>query len=225
MGSRQLKAFGKSIVVIVWFYAISMITGNMVRLFSNQPEQWLERHSNLLNIICYCIIFLGVYIVDKNRNQFIEALLMKGERFRSQSKVKEIVTYLIMGVGVYLIGMTITSLLIGFFPEYQEINQTFTQYEPILRFIGMVILPPIVEEYLFRHKIQSLLKDGFGVPIAIIGQALLFGMLHYYVLQKIYAAVIGIISGMVKEKKGIQATVWMHMTVNGIGWLIGCLIN
>ena len=64
-----------------------------------------------------------------------------------------------------------------------------------------------------------------GKEIAIIGQALLFGMLHFYTLQKIYATILGILFGTVKEKQGIKATMWMHMTVNFIGWFMGCLIN
>ena len=89
----------------------------------------------------------------------------------------------------------------------------------------MVLLPPLVEEYLFRDQIQGCLKKGFGKEIAIIGQALLFGMLHFYTLQKIYATILGILFGIVKEKQGIKATIWMHMTVNFIGWFMGCLIT
>ncbi len=214
---KQMKAFGQSILVIIWFYAVSLMSSLMVSLLSSNPTAFLERHSYLLNVISYVIIFLGVYWVDQHKEKLLEGLRIQ--------TLKSILTYILMGIGTYIIGTVLASLLIGFFPDYEEISQSFTAYEPILRFIGMVMLPPLVEEYLFREKIQGYLKEGFGVTIALIGQALLFGGLHYYTVQKIYAAVLGFIFGIVKEKKNLGATIWMHMTVNFIGWLMGCLMH
>lgn len=214
---KQIKAFAQSILVIMWFYAVSLIGGLSVGLLSQNPTQFTERHNNLLNVLCYVVIFLGIYSLESHK-----AELWGGLRHQ---KIKAIFTYILMGIGTYIVGTILSSLLIGFFPEYEEINLSFNQYEPILRFVGMVILPPIVEEYLFREKIQGYLKEGFGLPIALVGQALLFGGLHYYTLQKIYASVLGLIFGFVKERKGLSATIWMHMTVNFIGWFMGCLIN
>lgn len=214
---KPIKAFGQSILVVIWFYAVSLVGGSLVQFFSQDPVRFAQRHSHLLNVLCYLVVFLGVYIVDCHKKELFEGLKMQS--------IKAVLSYILMGIGTYIIGTVLAGMLIGFFPEYEEINQSFNQYEPILRFIGMVILPPIVEEYLFREKIQGYLKSGFGLPIALIGQALLFGGLHYYALQKIYATLLGFIFGMVKEKKGLSATIVMHMTVNFIGWLMGCLMN
>ncbi|MBP3889163.1 MAG: CPBP family intramembrane metalloprotease [Cellulosilyticum sp.] len=214
---KQIKAFGQSILVVIWFYVISLLGGLLVEILCPNPISFYERHSYLLNVICYTIIFVGLYSIDQHKTEFREGL--------KNQKVKDVFKYILMGLGTYFIGTLLVRLLIGFFPEYEEINQSFTAYEPVFRFIAMVILPPIVEEYLFRQKIQGYLKEGFGLPIALIGQALLFGGLHYYMVQKIYAAVLGLIFGIVKEKKGISATICMHMTVNGIGWLMGCMLN
>ena len=219
MGSKQLKAIGQSVFIVIWFYMVSFITSGLVGVCSKYPVQLLQQHSHLLNGISYIIIFLGIYLILDRRHPIT---LWKELEV---SHIKEVILYIGMGIGTYLIGITITNLLINFFPEYHEINQSFNEYEPILRFVGMVLLPPLVEEYLFRDQIQGCLKKGFGKEIAIIGQALLFGMLHFYTLQKIYATILGILFGIVKEKQGIKATIWMHMTVNFIGWFMGCLIN
>lgn len=214
----QIKAFGKSILVVIWFYMISMIVSNLIAILCGSEEVYVlfnNIHSNLLNCLIYIIIFSGVCLLDHQRKVFFSS-------FKSLN-IKKVITFIGMGLGAYFIGIIITNLLIGFFPEYNEISKSFNEYEPILRFIAMVILAPIVEEYLFRFKIQGYLKEGFGIPIAIIGQALLFGMLHYYILQKIYATVLGILFGYMREKKGtIQVSIWMHITVNFLGWLVGC---
>ena len=218
--NSAIKAFGKSILVVLWFYICSFVISNSVALFCGNEMayvQFIKEHANLVNIGVYLLIFLGVFLMDRERQMFINSF--------KQLHLKNIVSYLLMGLGAYIIGLNITNLLIGFFPEYHEIENSFNQYEPVLRFFAMVILPAITEEYLFRYKIQSYLKEGFGKTIAIIGQALLFGMLHYYTVQKVYAFVLGLLFGYLKEKKGtIQCSIWMHMTVNGLGWLAGCLL-
>lgn len=213
-----LSAFIKSILVIIWFYLASAVVANLASWVCGGRTGYnifLIRHSNLMSIIIYGVIFIGIYLVDKRRSEFIQSFRTLSPGFIGK--------YLLMGLGAYFIGIMITNLLIGIFPDYNEIGNTFTEYEPVLRFIGMVVLPPIVEEYLFRFKIQGYLKEGFGPIIAIIGQAVLFGMLHYYVIQKIYAIVLGIAFGYIREKKGnIQCGIWMHMTVNLLGWIAGC---
>ncbi len=218
--NSAIKALGKSILVVIWFYVCSFIINNSIVLFYGNEVayvQFMKEHTNLVNIGVYLLIFLGVFLMDRERQMFINSF--------KQLHLKNIVSYLLMGLGAYIIGLIITNLLIGFFPEYHEIENSFNQYEPVLRFFAMVILPAITEEYLFRYKIQSYLKEGFGKTIAIIGQALLFGMLHYYTVQKVYAFVLGLLFGYLKEKKGtIQCSIWMHMTVNGLGWLAGCLL-
>lgn len=213
----QLKALGKSLLVVIWFYMVSIVMSSIVSILCGNEMTYvlfIETHSNLFNILIYLIILAGVCLLDNQRKVFWGS-------FKSLN-IKNVIIFIGMGLGAYCIGIIITNLLIGIFPEYNEISNSFNAYEPVLRFIAMVLLPPLVEEYLFRFKIQGYLKAGFGTTIAIIGQALLFGMLHYYMLQKIYATVLGVLFGYIREKKeNIQVSIWMHITVNFLGWLAG----
>ncbi len=216
----QVKAFAKSLLVVIWFYMVSIVISNFIAILcgsENTYAQFIESHSNLINCFIYVIIFAGVCLLDDQRRMFLRS-------FKSLN-IKNIITFIGMGLGAYFIGIMITNLLIGIFPKYNEISNSFNAYEPILRFIAMVILAPLVEEYLFRFKVQGYLKEGLGTPIAIIGQALLFGMLHYYALQKIYATVLGILFVYMREIIGtIQVCLWMHVTVNFLGWLAGVFL-
>lgn len=216
---KPLKAIGVTFLVIVWFYSVSFLSSFIIQLIAKEPLNFLNRHGYLVNILCYLVIFLGVFLLDKNRKQFIKAL--KPRRFLS----KQTIYYIVMGLGSYVIGTIIIILLIQFFPDYQELNESFNGHEPILRFLMIVIAAPLVEEYLFRHIVQNNLENSFIKPIAIIGQAICFGCLHHYNLQKIYATALGTLFGFVKERRGIEATIWMHMTVNFIGWCIGSFLQ
>lgn len=217
----QIRAITKSLFIVLWFYVASFIVSYLIRIGYGSESYYveiMETHPHLVSCIVYILIFLGVYMMDHDRKIFLHS-------FRSVS-IRQIILFIVMGLGAYGIGIFITNLLIDVFPSYYEISESFNGKEPILRWIAMVILPPIVEEYLFRFKIQGYLKDGFGKSIAILGQALLFGMLHYYMLQKIYATVLGILFGYMRDKKQtIQVSIWMHMTVNFLGWLAGCFFS
>ena len=213
---QQVKAFGKSIAVVIWFYSISWMVSGVLQASGLLTNGWVKQHPYLINILTYGFIFAGIVGIDAKGHEF--------GTFLRKCPLKDWMRFIGRGIGAYSLGSVISQGLIQFFPEYEEIGPQFNSNEPILRFISMVIVAPIVEEYLFRWKVQDFLKEGFGVYIAIIGQALLFGGLHFYRLQKIYASILAGIFGYVREKKGIAATVSMHMTVNFLGWFIGCLL-
>lgn len=216
---KQFKSLFQAILVILWFYGVSILGSYIVSILSHDPADFIMKHNCLINFMCYMIIFIGLFLVDAQRKQFLKVFKV------TRHSLKNIISYILMGIGSYILGIIIIASLIRFFPDYSEIDQMFTAYEPILNFIVIVVIAPITEEYLFRHKIQLILKEGFNETTAILGQAFFFGFLHYFMLQKIYAAVLGVIFGFIKERKGIQATIWMHMTVNFIGWYMGVFLR
>ena len=220
MSIKQYEVFGKSVLVMIWFYFVSLFGSYCIRLFVNAPNVFLKEHGNLYTLFIYGVIFMGVYGTSKDRSAFHEALKMPPLKIAW----REISLYMVMGIGVYVVSLGINHVCFRFFADYAQIQEGFNGHEPILRFLAMVIAPAFVEEYLFRFKIQNWMKEGFGIAIAIVGQALLFGLLHNYTLQKIYAIVCGLYFGVIKEKKGIKATLWMHLTVNGIGWVVGSFL-
>ena len=217
MGSKQYRAFGKSVLSVSWFYGVNLIGGYLITLLTQNPNTFLKMHGQLYTLLIYGVIFIGIYGTSKDQEVFHQAL--RGQSFKVECR--EVGLYIAMGIGVYVASLGINHLFYRFFTDYAQIQEGFSAYEPILRFLAMVVAPALVEEYLFRFKIQNWMKEGFGVEIAIVGQALLFGMVHTYRLQQIYAVLCGICFGIVREKKGLKATLWMHLTVNAIGWTVG----
>ena len=217
----KIKSLSHAFIIVLWFYVASFIINVLIRIGCPSESSYIkimEQHAHLVSCVIYSVIFIGIYIWDDQRACFIDS-------FKSLS-VRQIITFIGMGLGAYAVGILITNLLIDIFPSYHEISKSFNDQELLLRWIAMVVLPPIVEEYLFRFKIQGILEKGFGKSFAILGQAILFGMLHYYIIQKIYAMVLGILFGYIRDKKqSIQASIWMHITVNFLGWLAGSFFS
>lgn len=207
----------KSTLIIIWYYLVSFIVMNIVYLRikdQNLYEEYVNRHENMLMIVIYMMLFLGIWAFDNHKATFIKIF--------KKWQLHKIIQYMLWGLGAYFVCNIITSILLPFFPEYNEIGNMFNENELFLSFIAIVILPPIVEEYIFRHKLQSYFKEVLNKPIAIIMQALLFGILHGYVIQQIYAFLMGLFFGIINNKENtVRASLVMHMTVNGIGWFIG----
>lgn len=207
-------------LILIWYYLSNLLISSAVYAALNDWDrysEYVQNYQSKLLIVIYLVLFLGVWAFDQHKQKFIETF--------AKWRLKKVIQYILMGIGAYIVSNIITAFLLPYFPEYEEIGAIFNQNQIILTFIGTVILAPLVEEYLFRHKIQGYLKETFNTQLAIIIQAIIFGMLHGFIIQKIYAMLIGAFFGFINEKeKSMQPSIVMHMVINGIGWMIGCFL-
>lgn len=89
----------------------------------------------------------------------------------------------------------------------------------LLSTIATLVLAPIGEELSFRGlTYQYLRRAGLGVVAANILQALLFGIMHMQPIQIVYASVLGLLLGYLREKyQSIYIPIVMHCIFNFIG--------
>lgn len=84
----------------------------------------------------------------------------------------------------------------------------------LLYFISSVILPAIVEELIFRGYILHLLLPH-GKTFAILVSGALFGVMHFYLPQLLYATVAGILIGyLVVQSGSIWCGIFLHIINN-----------
>jgi len=110
---------------------------------------------------------------------------------------------------------------------FQEANQSFFAGTVVFELLGSCLVIPIAEELLFRGVVYKRLKLYFGVTPALIGSALIFGIMHVNLVQFLYAAVIGLLLAFVLEKTGkLSMAVFGHIAANLVavlrtetGWL------
>lgn len=213
--SRWLDLF-KVLLILSWYYTVSAIV--TLILYStisniNDVESYITVNNSELMIIIYLMVFFGIWAFDKSRTVFINSF--------KKWNIKEVFSYIGLAIVIYYLSNFLTAMLLPYFPEYSELENVFIEGDYILSFIAIVVAAPIIEEYIFRNKIQTYLKNIMGLNAAIIIQALLFGMMHAYVIQTIYATLIGLAFGYLNEKKGsLKPGIVMHITINFIGWII-----
>ena len=215
---RKTSAIAYSLLVVGWFFISQHMAGLLGKLLYTLGMRNLVEHNFLLTLISYGICIGGLVVIEQ------QELCFTKEQYQS-CNTKKVGRYMIYGIGLWILTSVINNMFIPFFPNYDnQINGLFDGSEPILRFIVLVIGAPLIEEFIFRGKIQNYLKDAFGHHGSIIIQGLIFGLIHQFGLQKIYASILGIGFGYVKDKENnLWASTVMHMTINGLGWMIGII--
>ena len=85
----------------------------------------------------------------------------------------------------------------------------------------MVILAPVIEEYIFRKQLIDRMHI-YGEKLAVITSALMFGLFHGNLSQFFYAFALGLVFGYVYLKTGkLRYSIGLHMLINLIGSVIG----
>lgn len=99
-------------------------------------------------------------------------------------------------------------------------TQASTNYELVLMFFTLAIVPGFVEELLFRGLILKNLLP-YGRTTAVFASALLFGIMHQNPGQFLYATVAGLVFGYVYvHTKSLWCCVLMHVCNNFLSVLL-----
>lgn len=93
----------------------------------------------------------------------------------------------------------------------------------IFFFISMAIIPPIVEELLFRGIILHTLRR-YGEGFAIVGSSLLFGLFHMDVAQFVFAFLCGLVlSFLVIKTNCLWLSIAVHFLNNALATIVELL--
>ena len=85
----------------------------------------------------------------------------------------------------------------------------------------MVILAPVIEEYIFRKQLIDRMHI-YGEKLAVVTSALMFGLFHGKLSQFFYAFALGLVFGYVYLKTGkLRYSIGLHMLINLLGSVVG----
>lgn len=114
---------------------------------------------------------------------------------------------------------------LGFNVTMPSQPKTDNLYANILYVIGIVVIPPLVEEFVFRGVVLNGLRK-FGNGFAIFGSAFLFGMFHGNFMQIPFAFVVGLVFALIVVRTGnLWITIIIHALNNGFSVLCEFLVR
>jgi membrane protease YdiL (CAAX protease family) len=124
---------------------------------------------------------------------------------------------------VLAITMTLASKIPGFnADQVQDIGYKTAQgWQLALAFIGLVVLPPIAEEMLFRGFLYRGLASQWPKIIAALFTSILFGVVHFQWNVSVDVFVLSLILIALYEKtKNLWMCIFLHALKNGIAFLM-----
>jgi membrane protease YdiL (CAAX protease family) len=93
-----------------------------------------------------------------------------------------------------------------------------------LKVLVMVILAPIIEEYLCRKQIIDRLRP-YGEKLAVLISALIFSLFHGNLSQMFYAFALGLAFGYIYLKTGkLRYSTALHMCINFLGSVVSTFV-
>ncbi|MEL4106054.1 CPBP family intramembrane glutamic endopeptidase [Oscillospiraceae bacterium WX1] len=111
------------------------------------------------------------------------------------------------------------------FEQYDALGEVLTGGSVWWTLLAVGIVAPIFEEILFRGLIFGELRKLMPIRLALVIQALAFGIYHLNVVQSTYAVVIGLALGFVYYRSNsIVSAILVHITVNSTSILLFQLV-
>jgi len=97
----------------------------------------------------------------------------------------------------------------------ETLPETVEGVQMIVLLFAVVAIAPFFEEVLFRGLIQRMLTESLRPWLAIVIQAIMFGVAHGFLFQSAFAFVMGLLLGIVYERtKSILTVVSIHSVFN-----------
>ena len=185
---------------------------------------WSE-HSLSLWVVTFAPVYLiavplGLLILRKLPAKAPKSRSMKGEHYI----VVILISVFLMYAG-NLLGTAINALLqsIGGLPAGNPVLGYAMDNAILPKLIVMVILAPVIEEYIFRKQLIDRMHM-YGEKLAVVTSALMFGLFHGNLAQFFYAFALGLVFAYVYLKTGrLRYSIGLHMIINCMGSVIGPL--
>lgn len=118
---------------------------------------------------------------------------------------------------------TLVTAVIGLFKSGSAVNPVMNlamNDALLLKLAVMVVVGPIVEEYIFRKMLIDRM-NVYGGKLAVVTSALLFGLFHGNFSQFFYAFALGLLFGYLYLKTGrIRNSIFLHMLLNFNGGVL-----
>ena len=175
---------GGMLLFIVFTTVISMI---LMAMTVTSGSSSLNLSTVMLYVINAIASLVGEFIVAAIIMAMCKTNINKAVKIKSVS-IGDTVKYTLAAMGfVYVFNlllsfMNINLSMLGFQNKVSDYGSTSGTAENIIYFIAIAVVPPIIEEFLFRGAILGSLRKH-GDALAIVVSAVMFGFAHSNFIQ------------------------------------------
>ncbi len=213
---KSIKTIAQSIILTSLFIITLMSLKPYFNLQANSIIQIL-----LLMSLQYLCIFLPIIIYKQT------AICTKDIQDKiNLTKIvfKPIQYYLsyFIGLSILLFLITTAGLTIPGFGEQIAIKELIGAYiaHPIILYLSICIIAPILEEIYFRNFIMQTLSKNYSYRISNLIQATLFAIFHLEFTVFFPIFIYGYLLGKIRNKYGIYSSISLHILNNSLSFII-----
>lgn len=218
---------------ILWSIISGLITGAYIGYYSvaNKVNISLLPKDELMKIltpvnykltligdVTFLIILFLIFLFTK------EKLIRRCRLHKLSLKNIGLISLTSIGIAflIILLMQVFFSLFPSLFKSYEMVSNSLTaSHGSFITLLSLIVLIPIFEEIFFRGVIFGFLRDNFKLPIALIVQALVFGIAHGNLVQGTYTFILGLFLGIVfYYTDSLFASITAHITYNLFGILL-----
>lgn len=231
------KAIGKALLYFGAFFGIQMIVSvvmgivmsvivmlnmDMAAVTEAQLMELLEkdimRQATLMALISnlLSLIFIWLFFKIRKKKLFAEIELHK-------CNFKLLIPAILFGLSFSNLVPTVIELIP--FPDslvesFMDSHSALSEGNPVVNFIAVVFIAPVVEEIFFRGLIYTRLKRGMPIIAAAVVSSLLFGVLHGEVIWILATFLMGLMLVWVFEKtRSLLPCIAIHIANNALAQL------
>ena len=208
----SIVAFLKACYPILIFFAIKVLVLLILDLFPFTLWDTVKESIGSLVGLFYLIPVLRRDILMHAKVTFYKP--------HEEEKKHYLFCWIYAAITIALIAVAVNNI-IGYTPldeifaKYDEVKDAFLVGPVLVQVICLGIVIPYAEEILFRGIIYGRAKEAFGAQKGIVISALLFGIVHWNLVQFIYATIIGLVLAYFVEKYRSLIPAYLgHATAN-----------
>ncbi|WP_195972674.1 CPBP family intramembrane glutamic endopeptidase [Clostridium thermobutyricum] len=216
-----MKKFFKTIGICLGLPILNLIIISIIQLIA----------ANLIfkNIDTFRNNMFSLVLIGNIINLIIISFILSSKEYRIKDRIKikkipikKYINILILSIGMTILMLFLSGILSNLLHSYNNVaNQLLVARVSIVQSIITVILIPIYEEIFYRGIIFGYLRKNFNGGVAVLIQALVFGVVHLNLVQSIYTFILGIILAIIYiYSDSILGSITAHIIFNLLGLIV-----
>lgn len=181
----------------------------------------MQANQTLILLISYALVLIALWFMARRKKMSFAAYT--GLQLPTRKAV------MVLAVAAGLAAAFWATIAVNLMPwpeellaNYQAESSILITAKPVVDFLAVVCLGPVVEELLFRGLIYQALCTAVPAGAAVIFQGMLFGSVHGTAIWMAYAFFMGCLLGYVRKRTdSLRPCIGMHMAFNGASYLVG----
>lgn len=174
------------------------------------------------SVLSWVYTFAPLYLVAFPVGICIFRLVKPGKLPRKKLAVGDMVRLAFISIFMMYGGNFLATMIMSFLPTASQpgITGLVTSGSWAMKLLVMVILAPVLEEFIFRKLLLDRMAP-YGGKLAVVTTAVMFGLFHGNFTQAVYATCLGLVLGYVYYATGkLRYSIGIHMGINFLGGIV-----